>query len=173
MSSFHLSFAPFVFLHPYALYSSGRCALSECCSQLPIYSESISSHLHSIVPSAPIHFRYSRFQDLVVPQCYQLSVAMYVEMISIESHLSNRLCSRILTKRILPSSCITIGYHPQDTAASFSFSDTIGFPVTYSGSHARTHGYWRMIWRYCDKVYTRIHVNRAVLQKFSSFGSTE
>ena len=79
MSSFHLSFAPFVFLHPYALYSSGRCALSECCSQLPMYSESISSHLHSIVPSAPIHFRYSRFQDLVVPQCYQLSVAMYVE----------------------------------------------------------------------------------------------
>ena len=53
---------------------------------------------------------------------------------------SQTSCSRILTKRILPSSCITIGYHPQDTAASFSFSDTIGFPVTYSGSHARTHG---------------------------------
>ena len=53
---------------------------------------------------------------------------------------SQTSCSRILTKRILPSSCITIGYHPQDTAASFSFSDTIGFPVRYSGSHARTHG---------------------------------
>ena len=61
-------------------------------------------------------------------------------MISIESHLRNRSCSRILTKRILPSSCITIGYHPQDTAALFSFSDTIGFPVTYSVSAAAAAG---------------------------------
>ena len=32
---------------------------------------------------------------------------------------------------------------------------------------------WRMIWQYYDKVYTRQGLHRAVLKKFSSFGSTE
>ena len=97
-----------------------------------------------LAPSLHCAFSSNSFQIFTIPRFGRSSMLPTLCcnvccMISIQSHLSNRLCSRTLTKRILPSSCIPIGYHPQDTAASFSFSDTIGFPVTYSGSHARTH----------------------------------
>ena len=100
--------------------------------------------VYLLAPSLHCAFSSNSFQIFTIPRFGRSSMLPTLccnvcWMISIESHLSNRSCSRILTKRILPSSCITIGYHPQDTAASFSFSDTIGFPVTYSGSAAAAY----------------------------------